>query len=99
MRRLESKLTGMIYLNNAAAGWPKAPGVAEAVRLALEPPPTMPGRENSASQALVGLRGVRVYGRDSACKTIPVVSFCVQGIPVEECGDDYGEFVVTRATC
>jgi len=60
MRRLENKLTGMIYLNNAAAGWPKAPGVAEAVRQAMEQAPAMPGRENTASQAWVECARQRV---------------------------------------
>jgi cysteine desulfurase family protein len=39
-----------IYLNNAAAGWPKAPGVAQAVRAALEAPPSEQGRGNAASR-------------------------------------------------
>lgn len=34
----------MVYLNNAATSWPKAPGVAEAVRQALETPAVEPGR-------------------------------------------------------
>jgi cysteine desulfurase / selenocysteine lyase len=38
-----------IYLNNAAAGWPKAPGVAQAVQAALETPPSEQGRGNAAS--------------------------------------------------
>lgn len=37
-------MSGLIYLNNAAEGWPKAPGVAGAVRKALEEPPSSPGR-------------------------------------------------------
>ncbi|MFZ3210331.1 MAG: aminotransferase class V-fold PLP-dependent enzyme [Terriglobales bacterium] len=40
----------MIYLNNAAEGWPKAPGVAQAVGQALEQPPSSAGR--SVSQNL-----------------------------------------------
>ena len=35
---------GFIYLNNAAEGWPKAPGVAAAVARAMEQPPFSPGR-------------------------------------------------------
>jgi len=34
----------MIYLNNAASSWPKAPGVADAVRQSLERPPCDVGR-------------------------------------------------------
>ncbi len=34
----------MIYLNNAASSWPKAPGVAQEVGRALEAPPVHPGR-------------------------------------------------------
>jgi len=34
----------VIYLNNAASSWPKAPGVAEAVRATMENPPAHPGR-------------------------------------------------------
>lgn len=34
----------MIYLNNAASSWPKAPGVAEAVRRAIEEPAVEAGR-------------------------------------------------------
>jgi cysteine desulfurase / selenocysteine lyase len=33
-----------IYLNSAASGWPKAPGVVEAVSAALAAPPYHPGR-------------------------------------------------------
>ncbi|HTX35599.1 MAG TPA: aminotransferase class V-fold PLP-dependent enzyme [Bryobacteraceae bacterium] len=33
-----------IYLNNAAEGWPKAPGVAQAVHESLEQPPSSAGR-------------------------------------------------------
>jgi len=36
--------TDAIYLNNAAEGWPKAPGVAAAVARALEQPPSSAGR-------------------------------------------------------
>jgi cysteine desulfurase / selenocysteine lyase len=41
---------GFIYLNNAAEGWPKAPGVAEAVLRAIADPPVCSGR--MAGQAL-----------------------------------------------
>lgn len=43
----------MIYLNNAAAGWPKAPGVSEAVRAALEAAPDGHGRASGESCAWV----------------------------------------------
>ena len=38
----------MIYLNNAATSWPKAPGVAEAVRQSLEDPLSDVGRGGAA---------------------------------------------------
>jgi cysteine desulfurase / selenocysteine lyase len=38
----------LIYLNNAADGWPKAPGVVEAVGQALSAPPHHPGRSSVA---------------------------------------------------
>jgi len=43
----------MIYLNNAAAGWPKAPGVAEAVRAALEAAPAGEGRDSGETRSYV----------------------------------------------
>jgi selenocysteine lyase/cysteine desulfurase len=38
------KTVETIYLNNAATGWPKGPGVVEAVTSALQRPPIHPGR-------------------------------------------------------
>ena len=38
----------MIYLNNAATSWPKAPGVADAVRQSLEDPLSAVGRGGAA---------------------------------------------------
>lgn len=35
---------GLVYLNNAATGWPRAPGVADAMAEALATLPTHPGR-------------------------------------------------------
>jgi cysteine desulfurase family protein len=37
----------MVYLNNAATSWPKAPGVAEAVQLSFDRPAVEPGRGSS----------------------------------------------------
>ena len=34
----------MIYLNNAASAWPRAPGVIDAVQQVLSEPPAHPGR-------------------------------------------------------
>ncbi len=42
--RLMSTTSERIYLNNAATGWPKAPGVSEAVYEALQNAPVHPGR-------------------------------------------------------
>lgn len=39
-----ARLLPFIYLNNAAEGWPKATGVAQAVARALEDPPACTGR-------------------------------------------------------
>lgn len=41
---------GNIYLNNAAEGWPKAPGVAEAMLQALREPPASAGRTAVAAE-------------------------------------------------
>jgi cysteine desulfurase/selenocysteine lyase len=38
----------VIYLNNAAGGWPKAPGVVEAMNAAIQAPPYSPGRSDSS---------------------------------------------------
>jgi len=43
----------MIYLNNAACGWPKAPGVIEAIHLAMESPPFLPGRSDATGENVV----------------------------------------------
>lgn len=45
----------MIYLNNAAAGWPKAPGVSDAVRTALENAPAGESRDNGDWQSYAGV--------------------------------------------
>lgn len=55
-----------IYLNNAASSWPKAPGVAEAVRRAVEAMPAEPGRgsghdtdpRDECRSLLAGLMGI-----------------------------------------
>jgi cysteine desulfurase / selenocysteine lyase len=47
VQSLENEL---IYLNNAADGWPKAPGVVEAVSTVLAEPPQHPGRSSVAQQ-------------------------------------------------
>lgn len=41
------------YLNNAAEGWPKAPGVNQAVRQALEEPPEGAGRSSGDQPDLI----------------------------------------------
>jgi len=49
-----------IYLNHAAASWPKPPGVVEAVAAALRRPPEDPGRSpGDGADADVALRGRR----------------------------------------
>jgi selenocysteine lyase/cysteine desulfurase len=53
MRKWEIESPPMIYLNNAAAGWPKAPGVSEAVRAALEAPPDGHGRASGESRTWI----------------------------------------------
>lgn len=44
----------VIYLNNAASGWPKAPGVVEAINAAIQAPPYSPGRSDSSFGDPVG---------------------------------------------
>jgi selenocysteine lyase/cysteine desulfurase len=59
--------SAVVYLNNAATAWPKAPGVAEAVKAALEESPAAAGRANgddagaldACRAAIAGLLGVR----------------------------------------
>jgi len=61
----------VIFLNNAAGSWPKAPGVAETVKLALDNPPFHPGRAEGSGtnalddcrRALAALLGVTDPGR------------------------------------
>lgn len=45
-----------IYMNNAASAWPLAPGVTEAMQLALQRPPEHPGRSASACNSLTACR-------------------------------------------
>lgn len=55
---MESVQSELIYLNNAADGWPKAPGVVEAVSQALAEPPHYPGRSSLAlKDAAAACRG------------------------------------------
>lgn len=42
----------LCYLNNAAEGWPKAPGVVQAVAGALEAPCREPGRDAGGQATL-----------------------------------------------
>jgi len=44
----------MVYLNNAALGWPTAPGVAEAVQAWLTDPPEERGRTAAAHEDVAG---------------------------------------------
>lgn len=43
----------LIYLNNAASAWPKAPGVVEAVAACLALPPAHPGRRSALTADVV----------------------------------------------
>jgi cysteine desulfurase family protein len=43
----------VIYLNNAASAWPRAPGVAEAVTESINTPPLHPGRTVSRSMHVI----------------------------------------------
>lgn len=47
---MQNTEANLIYFNNAADGWPKAPGVVDAVSEALVKPPHYPGRSSIAAR-------------------------------------------------
>ena len=91
----------MVYLNNAATSWPKAPGVADAVRLSLEQPAAEAGRASRSGDDAV--RGCRQRVAELFDATDPArivftlnataaLNLAIHGIPLRR-----GDRVVTSA--
>jgi len=62
---------GVVYLNNAATAWPKAPGVAEVVAAAIEAAPSVVGRANGDETGVLdGCRAAlaRLLGLEDAAR-------------------------------
>lgn len=92
----------MIYLNNAATSWPKAPGVAEAVLRALREPVVEAGRASGAGEdPLAECRGrvARLLGVEDGGSIVftqnatAALNLALSGLPMPE-----GALVVTSVT-
>ena len=88
----------MVYLNNAATSWPKAPGVAEAMRLSLERPPVEAGRGgapgddavSNCRQRMAQLLAVDPHRIVFTLNASAALNIAIQGVGLEP-----GELVVT----
>ncbi len=78
------------YLNNAAEGWPKAPGVPEAVKRTLEAPPEAVGRGAAEHDPVEAARGAMADWLEVASHCIVFAgsatlafNLAIQGLPGE----------------
>jgi selenocysteine lyase/cysteine desulfurase len=92
----------VVYLNNAATAWPKAPGTVEATARALEQIPAAPGRatdsalpevESHCRKHLARLLGADPQSMVLTCSATQALNIALLGLGLEA-----GDLVVTSVT-